>query len=61
MKQITFNEPPPTPIIPTTFSIETLEPAEIARQLTLIEYEMFKAIAPKVPKRLNYIYICRNF
>jgi len=51
---ITFDEPPPTPIVPATISIETLDPIELARQLTLIEYDMFKTIAPKELLNLSW-------
>eukprot|EP01102_Stenamoeba_stenopodia_P022968 TRINITY_DN9768_c0_g3_i1.p1 TRINITY_DN9768_c0_g3~~TRINITY_DN9768_c0_g3_i1.p1 ORF type:complete len:1216 (+),score=300.44 TRINITY_DN9768_c0_g3_i1:210-3857(+) len=48
-KQVIFNKKPPTPILPTTpppYKFEDIHVDEIARQTTLIEYELFKAIKP---------------
>jgi son of sevenless-like protein len=45
-----FSKPAPEPILPrdlNSFVFEELDPLEIARQLTLIEYSIFKTIQPK--------------
>eukprot|EP00026_Physarum_polycephalum_P003119 Phypoly_transcript_03128.p1 GENE.Phypoly_transcript_03128~~Phypoly_transcript_03128.p1 ORF type:complete len:830 (-),score=159.54 Phypoly_transcript_03128:70-2271(-) len=50
-RQFTFDNLPPTPVLPRstplTFSQEDWEPIEIARQLTIIEYDMYREIAAK--------------
>jgi len=54
----TFDSSPPTPILPrvsssslssstSSFSHDDWDPIEIARQLTIIEYEMYREITPK--------------
>jgi len=48
-KQVIFSKKPPPPILPTTpqpWKFEDINLDEIARQLTLIEYDLFKAIKP---------------
>eukprot|EP01119_Soliformovum_irregulare_P023169 TRINITY_DN8065_c0_g1_i1.p1 TRINITY_DN8065_c0_g1~~TRINITY_DN8065_c0_g1_i1.p1 ORF type:complete len:496 (+),score=148.35 TRINITY_DN8065_c0_g1_i1:166-1488(+) len=46
--RIGFSEQPPAPIVPSgVINFDTLEPVEIARQLTLVEWGLFKPIAPK--------------
>lgn len=50
-----FGEPPPEPLLPSMTGVsinyqwllESVEPLEIARQLTLMEYNLYKKIAPK--------------
>eukprot|EP01102_Stenamoeba_stenopodia_P019570 TRINITY_DN742_c0_g1_i1.p1 TRINITY_DN742_c0_g1~~TRINITY_DN742_c0_g1_i1.p1 ORF type:complete len:861 (-),score=153.82 TRINITY_DN742_c0_g1_i1:1728-4310(-) len=49
-KQKMFSKPPPDPILPrdlTNITLDELDPQELARQLTLIEYNIFKIIQPK--------------
>jgi hypothetical protein len=44
-----FSEPPPKPILPrsgTRASIHTLEPVELARQMTLLDSELLRKIGP---------------
>eukprot|EP00027_Filamoeba_sp_ATCC50430_P001473 CAMPEP_0168550490 /NCGR_PEP_ID=MMETSP0413-20121227/5669_1 /TAXON_ID=136452 /ORGANISM="Filamoeba nolandi, Strain NC-AS-23-1" /LENGTH=481 /DNA_ID=CAMNT_0008580957 /DNA_START=30 /DNA_END=1472 /DNA_ORIENTATION=- len=51
----TFGEPPPEPLLPplpgavinNQWLLENIEPLEIARQLALMEYNLYKKIAPK--------------
>jgi son of sevenless-like protein len=48
-KTLIFNKKPPPPILPTTpgpWKFEDLNIEEVARQLTLIEFELYKAIKP---------------
>eukprot|EP01116_Phalansterium_solitarium_P022197 TRINITY_DN723_c0_g2_i5.p1 TRINITY_DN723_c0_g2~~TRINITY_DN723_c0_g2_i5.p1 ORF type:complete len:797 (+),score=345.38 TRINITY_DN723_c0_g2_i5:142-2532(+) len=48
LRQHIFELPPPTPVIPSgAVSLDTIDAAEFARQLTLIEFELYKLIAPK--------------
>lgn len=46
-----FSHPPPKPIIPTNPStplcLLDLDPTEVARQLTLVEYGLYKNIMPQ--------------
>eukprot|EP01114_Cavostelium_apophysatum_P012605 TRINITY_DN2861_c0_g1_i4.p1 TRINITY_DN2861_c0_g1~~TRINITY_DN2861_c0_g1_i4.p1 ORF type:complete len:521 (+),score=136.05 TRINITY_DN2861_c0_g1_i4:171-1733(+) len=53
-RQLLFDRAPPAPIVPANVSIETLEPIEIARQLTLIEHDMFRTCAPKELLNLSW-------
>eukprot|EP01133_Synstelium_polycarpum_P012343 gene12343-14475_t len=48
-KTTTFGRNPPPPVMPKTpiLSIDDIDPQEMARQLTIIEFDMFKAIASK--------------
>jgi len=51
-RQFVFDTLPPPPVLPRTpsmltFSSEDWEPIEIARQLTIIEHDMYREIAPK--------------
>eukprot|EP01132_Coremiostelium_polycephalum_P007683 gene7683-9451_t len=48
-KQTSFGKSAPLPLIPKTpiSSFEDIDPTEIARQLTLIEFELFRNIASK--------------
>jgi len=51
-RQIIFTEPPPKPFLPPTkkssvaLGLMDFHPEEIARQLTLIEYNLYKSIKP---------------
>jgi hypothetical protein len=50
-RQFTFDNLPPNPVLPRnsslTFTPDDWEPTEIARQITLIEYDMYREITPK--------------
>jgi hypothetical protein len=46
-KEFTFSTPPPPSIAPKSPQFEDFDPLEIARQLCLIEQEIFAAIHPK--------------
>eukprot|EP00727_Mastigamoeba_balamuthi_P001078 m51a1_g10968 putative mis5 protein (1716) ;mRNA; r:253454-262202 len=46
----TFNAPAPAPVLPAQgmpINFEEMEPVEVARQLTLIEFDIFHSIKPK--------------
>ena len=48
-KDLSFSEQPPTPYLPDNMSfkgITDLHPEEVARQITLIEFDLYKAIRP---------------
>lgn len=54
--KIQFNKPPPQPILPPGFNpnaprasvkLMEIDPQEMARQLTLIEYSLYRAIKPQ--------------
>jgi len=46
-----FSHPPPKPVIPTNMStplsLLDIDPTEIARQLTLIEFGLYRSIMPQ--------------
>lgn len=50
-KQFNFDSLPPTPVLPratpTNLPFDDWEPIEIARQITIIEYDMYREITPK--------------
>lgn len=43
----TFNSPPPPTYVPKSSDFNDFEPMEVARQLTLIEYDLYKGIEAK--------------
>lgn len=46
-KEFTFSTPPPASLTPKTANFEDFDPIEVARQLCLIEQEIYTAIHPK--------------
>jgi len=59
-RTVTFPEPPPTSVVPPNLdfencTVEILDPVELARQLTLIEFELYQKIEPKELLNLNWM------